>query len=414
MTTALAPSTVPIRRPSTPSPACMPRRRVRTQASGPTTQAHLPVDITVRKLTDFFRPGSSAFAGCVSIRGTYSPVVAGNRAQVVQSLAQWIARRPELGRSPLPLQVRVHPSASRTTRFPVGAAYVARGLESAGLGIAGMERCDTADLTTLTALSRAVPDVITLAGPSGRVPNPPTNQQVRANRVTRTVPERFRTGFEIRAHFTDRWWGATDRPLLVSAFPDLEEKPEQIDVYTDASCVPGSSGSAIGMACPALGVVASAVLDREFIKDHAQIRVAETAAIAAGVMLFCNSARRIIVHSDSRPALQWWADLESIPGRWSTLRSYAIHEKKSHRNAEVRWVKGHADCEGNLWADRDAHLSLHATRWDEEDAVRREKFDNLAAEFRGALGLLLLILRVHPHHDVEDAEVAEPTDPFVS
>ena len=45
-------------------------------------------------------------------------------------------------------------------------------------------------------------------------------------------------------------------------------------------------------------------------------------------------------------------------------------------------MKGHADCEGNLWADRAARLSLHAARWDEEDAVRREKLDNLAAEFR--------------------------------
>ncbi|MGP5589977.1 hypothetical protein [Corynebacterium variabile] len=137
------------------------------------------------------------------------------------------------------------------------------------------------------------------------------------------------------------------------------------------------------MSCPALGVVASAVLDREFIKDHARIQVAETAAIAAGVMLFCNSARRIVIHSDSQPALHWWEDLEAIPGCWSKLRSYAIHEKRSHRNAEVQWVKGHADCEGNLWADRAARLSLHAARWDEADAVRREKFDNLAAEFRG-------------------------------
>lgn len=100
-------------------------------------------------------------------------------------------------------------------------------------------------------------------------------------------------------------------------------------------------------------------------------------------MLFCGAARRIVVHSDSRPALRWWKDLESIPGRWSRLRGQALHEKESHRNAEVRWVKGHADCDGNLWADRTARLSLHAARWDEEDAVRREKFNNIAAEFRG-------------------------------
>ncbi len=383
MTVALAASTAPTRRPSAPSPACMPRRRARTQTAGAGTTVYLPVDITVRKLNDFFRPGFSTFAGCVSIRGTYSPVVAGNRGQVVQSLAQWIAGHPELGRSPLPLQVRLHPSSSRNKPFPIDSTYVASGLVSAGLGISGVERCHSVDLTTMTALSRGVPDVITLAGSSGRVLNPPTNQRVRTDPATRSVAERYRNNFEIRARYTDRWWGSGDRPLLVSEFPDLEEKPEQIDVYTDASCVPGSPWSAIGMSCPALGVVASAVLDREFIKDHARIRVAETAAIAAGVMLFCNSARRIIVHSDSRPALQWWADLESIPGRWSTLRSYAVHEKKSHPNAEVRWVKGHADCEGNLWADRAARLSLHAVRWDEEDAVRRGKFDNLAAEFRG-------------------------------
>ena len=382
MTTALAPSNATTRRKSAPSPACMPRLRARTQTAG-TTTAYLPVNITVRKLTDFFRPGFSTFAGCVSIRGTYSPVVAGNRGQVVQSLAQWIARHPELSRSPLPLRVRLHPWSSRNQPFPIDSIYLASGLVAAGLGITGVERCGSADLTTMTVLSRGVPDVITLAGSSGRVPHPPTNQRVRANRITRTVPERYRNDFEIRAHYTDRWWGAADRPLLVSEFPDQKEKPDQIDVYTDASCVPGTSWSAIGMSCPALGVVASAVLDREFIKDHARIQVAETAAIAAGVMLFCNSARRIVIHSDSQPALHWWEDLETIPGCWSKLRSYAIHEKRSHRNAEVQWVKGHADCEGNLWADRAARLSLHAARWDEADAVRREKFDNLAAEFRG-------------------------------
>lgn len=378
MTTALAPT----RRFSVPSPACMPRRRARTQTASITTRAYLPVDITVRKLNEFFRPGHSTFAGCVSIRGTYSPVVAGNRGQVVQSLAQWIARHPELGRSSLPLRVHLHRASSRNNPFPIDSTYMASGLVEAGLGITGVERSDVPDLTTTTALAREVPDMITLTGSSGRVPNPPTAQRVCANLATRTDAEKFRDRFEIRAHYTDRWWGATDRPLLISEFPDLEAIPEQIDAYTDASCVPGSSWSAIGMSCPALGVVASAVLDHEFIKDHARIQVAETAAIAAGVMLFCDSARRIIIHSDSKSALRWWDEPESIPGRWSKLRSYAIHEKKSHRNAEVQWVKGHADCEGNLWADRAAHLSLHATRWDEEDAVRREKFDNFAAEFR--------------------------------
>ncbi|MGO3099856.1 MAG: hypothetical protein ACTIJP_02640, partial [Corynebacterium variabile] len=135
------------------------------------------MDITVRKLNDFFRPGFSTFAGCVSIRGTYSPVVAGNRGQVVQSLAQWIAGHPELGRSPLPLQVRLHPSSSRNKPFPIDSTYVASGLVSAGLGISGVERCHSMDLTTMTALSRGVPDVITLAGSSGRVLNPPTNQR---------------------------------------------------------------------------------------------------------------------------------------------------------------------------------------------------------------------------------------------
>lgn len=233
---------------------------------------------------------------------------------------------------------------------------------SAGLGITGVERCGSADLTTMTVLSHGVPDVISLAGSSGRVPHPPTTQRVRAILITRTVPERYRNDFEIRAHYTDRWWGAADRPLLVSEFPDLEEKPEQIDVYSDASCVPGSSWSAIGMSCPALGVVASAVLDQEFIKDHARIQVAETAAIAADVMLFCNAARRIVIHSDSQPALHWWEDLETIPGCWSKLRSHAFHENKSHRNAEIQWGKGHADCEGSLWADRAARLLLHAVR----------------------------------------------------
>lgn len=186
-------------------------------------------------------------------------------------------------------------------------------------------------------LSHGVPDVVSLAGSSGRVPHPPTTQRVRAILITRTVPERYRNDFEIRAHYTDRWWGAADRPLLVSEFPDLEEKPEQIEVYSDASCVPGSSWSAIGMSCPALGVVASAVLDQEFIKDHARIQVPETAAIAADVMLFCNSARRIVIHSDYQPALHWWEDLETIPGCWSKLRSHAFHENKSHRNAEIQW-----------------------------------------------------------------------------
>ncbi|MGP5244235.1 RNase H family protein [Corynebacterium variabile] len=360
MTTALDPTSTPTRRPSAPSPACMPRRRVRPKTAGTTSTACLQVDITVHKLTDFFRPNFATFAGCVSIRGTYSPVVAGNRADVVRSLAQWIARHPELGRSALPLRVRLHPSRSHNRPFPIDSTYMASGLVSARLGINGVERCSAPDLTTMTALTREVPDALTLAASSGHVPHPPTHQRVRTSPGMRPAAEKFRARFETRAFHTDRWWGAADRPLLVSEFPDLEEKPDQIDVYTDASCVPGSSFSAIGICCPALGVVASAVLDREFIKDFAQIRVAETAAIAAGVMLLCESVRKIVIHSDSQLALRWWEDTETIPGRWSKLRSYTSHEKKSHRNAEVRWMKGHADCEGNLWADRAARLSLHS------------------------------------------------------
>ena len=151
MTTALAPSNATTRRKSAPSPACMPRHTARTQTAG-TTAAYLPVNITVRKLTDFFRPGFSTFAGCVSIRGTYSPVVAGNRGQVVQSLARWIARHPELSRSPLPLRVRLHPWSSRNQPFPIDSTYLASGLVAAGLDITGVERCGSADLTTMAVL----------------------------------------------------------------------------------------------------------------------------------------------------------------------------------------------------------------------------------------------------------------------
>lgn len=372
---------------SVPSPACMPRYRARTRpvASPSTAASYLLVDVMVRKLAGFFRPGSSAFAGCVSISGSCSPVVAGGPDQIAQSLAQWITRHPGLIHSPLPLRVRLHPSVSRNTPFPLDARYLATVFTAAGLSVPCVEKVETydpADPDMKTVLSRDVPDVITLMRSTDQVPAPPRFRRVLAHRGNRSPAEKFRHRFGIRAHFTDQWWAATERPLLVSEFPDLEEIPEEIDVYTDASCVPGSSWSAIGISCPSLGVVASAVLHREFVKDSAQIQVAETAAIAAGVMLFCESARKITVHSDSRPALQWWKEPENIPGRWSRLRTQTVHEKESHRNAEVRWVKGHTDCEGNLWADRAARLSLHAVRWGEDDATRREKVNNLAAEFQ--------------------------------
>jgi hypothetical protein len=98
-------------------------------------------------------------------------------------------------------------------------------------------------------------------------------------------------------------------------------------------------------------------------------------------MLFCESARKITVHSDPLPVLQWWKEPENIPGHWSRLRTQTVHEKESHRNAEVRWVKGHTDCEGDLWADRAAQLSLHDVGWGEDDATRWEKVNSLAAEF---------------------------------
>ena len=108
MTTALAPSSAPTRRVSAPSPACMPRRRARTQTASVTTTAYLPVDITVRKLNEFFRPGHSTFAGCVSIRGMYSPVVAGNRGQVVQADLQQQGSAADLGVSGNPLREALH------------------------------------------------------------------------------------------------------------------------------------------------------------------------------------------------------------------------------------------------------------------------------------------------------------------
>lgn len=94
-------------------------------------------------------------------------------------------------------------------------------------------------------------------------------------------------------------------------------------------------------------------------------------------------ARLVVVGDrDLLLSLRWRDDLEALPGRWSTMRNYAIYGKRSHRDAGVQEVKGYADCEGNLWADRAARLSLHTARWHEEDAVRREKFDNFAAKFR--------------------------------
>ena len=183
MTVALAASTAPPRRPSAPSPACMPRRRARTQTAGADTTVYLPVDITVRKLTDFFRPGFLTFVGCANIRGAYSPVLAGNRGQVVQSLAQWIAGHPELGRSPLPLQIRLHPSSSHDRPFPIDSTYVASGLASAGLGISGVERSHSADLTTI----RRCPGVFRMSSPwQGR----PLASRTR-RRINRYVPTRL-------------------------------------------------------------------------------------------------------------------------------------------------------------------------------------------------------------------------------
>lgn len=381
MTTALSPT----RRLSSPSPAGMPRRRQCSQVTAqpfPVTQTSLPVDVTVRTLADFFRPGHATYLACASVHGTHSPVVAGNRPQVVQSLAQWISRRPELVRSPRPVQVRLHPNSSRNNRFPVDARYLETGFASAGLIVPGVLTSGEYDTTTLTALAGGVPDTVTLVGTSGRIPAPPKFRKVLAGRVRRTEAERHRHRFSIRARYTGKWWSDPRRPLLVSDYPDLDERPEHIDVYTDASCVPGSPWSAVGISCPDLGVVASTVLARPFIKDSAYIRVAETAGIAAGVMLFCDSARSVTVHSDSRPALRWWADTGKIPGCWSELRTFTAHEKDSHRHVDARWVKGHADCVGNLWADRAARLSLHSARWGEDERVRREKFGNLAAEFR--------------------------------
>jgi ribonuclease HI len=197
-----------------------------------------------------------------------------------------------------------------------------------------------------------------------------------ADELTRSFHRRLTT--------VRKQWSSSPGRLHCSGDPRMDGRPRLINIYTDASTAPGSRSAAIGIVCPELSVVLSGVLSRTWAREDGGISGAELSAVAAAAKLFGPFAEEIVIHTDSTTAVRLWRN----PLRISAAQVWLKDGVRSSQQAveaygtslRVRWVKGHADSRGNLWADRAAKLSWRSATWREPEETRRMKLRRLGEE----------------------------------
>lgn len=117
--------------------------------------------------------------------------------------------------------------------------------------------------------------------------------------------------------------------------------------------------------------------------------LAEVAAVAAAAELFGQFIPAVTIHCDSVAAVSWWRKPRRLRTRHARIRDGVTAARnavsRTGETVRTRWVKGHADSDGNGWADRAARLAWRSADWDEPETVRQEKFDRLAEDVRAGL-----------------------------
>lgn len=355
--------------------------------------------MTLEEVDNELSTCQQAYVGCAAVGGVSSPVVAGPRASVLNSLATWISSTPAFLDGMCTAEVSVHRASADRAGCAGSTGDTADGerspviqaLQRAGVLLSSVVFPPCTDPTTQpageVARGHRAPDVIALRDWSRQILKAPRAWPVR---IPETGPDGTEPGpaarrFARLSRRVRREWSSSAFPLLVNTLRTVDEIPERLTVFTDASVGPRSRYAGFGIVCPELSVIASGVLPRGWTRRCPEVSVAETAAVAAAAELFGQLAGDVVVHTDSVAAVNWWRNPAQIPDSDPEVRTGvdAAQRAVSRAGGEVRtrWVKGHADCEANLWADRAARLSWRSADWREGEAVRLAKFDRLADEF---------------------------------
>jgi ribonuclease HI len=381
-----------------PSPGLMPKQRNVTKPQRAHLYATPTLTITVANGYRQFDRARSLIVQA-SMGHHISPVIQGPVYPTLRRIADWTARHMPDSRPTLTVRIHTATVGDRPARRQ---HRICQAFDEACLDVTECTTFAYLDVATAAgvrsvAAGQTAPDLLTLRHWTGPLPyravgapDPGADdaeQNYYAHRPLNARPGRRRRidRFVRQLRTASNRWCHPDHPLLVSAVPTGEQLgrlPDVLEVYSDASCGASDRTAGFGLVCPALGIVATGVLDPAMARS-VDSATAETAAIGAAVTLFTGLTDKLVVRTDSTAAMNWWPAPDQMPQRRSRVREAVMMTRGRERgqHAEVQWVKGHHDCGANLWADRAARLSWRCMDWAESESCRATKFTNLVADF---------------------------------
>lgn len=386
---------------TSPSPAVMPRRR---PTAVPTAPGTVTVTMTVETAAGLFSDDATTFVACAAVDGVRSPVLAGPRASVLDSAARWVCRSTPFMNALCTPVVQLHSGETADVEdIAAHADAVRTAFLRAGVSGTTVECRAGADPVTLPVRTvvrgHEPPERIVLRYWDGSRLKTPRARPVQGRAggnlgaggtAGASVADELTRSFRRRLTTVRRQWSASPGRLHCSGDPRIDGRPRLINVYTDASTSPGSRSAAIGIVCPELSVVLSGVLSRTWAREDGGVSGAELSAVAAAAKLFGPFAEEVVIHTDSTTAVHLWRNPLRISAAQVWLKEGVLSAQQAVEahgtSLRVRWVKGHADSRGNLWADRAAKLSWRSATWREPEETRRMKLRRLGEEVADAAG----------------------------
>jgi ribonuclease HI len=388
---------------ASPSPAVMPRRR---PSAVPTAPGAVTVTMTVETAAGLFSDDSTTFVACAAVDGIRSPVLTGPRTSVLDSAAQWVCRSTPFMSALCTPVVQLYSGETADVEDIAGTHAGAVGTAFLRAGVAGTTvECHAGADPVTTLPVRAVvrghepPERIVLRYWDGSRLKAPRARPVQGRSgetdsacgtAGATVADELTRSFHRRLTTVRKQWSSSPGRLHCSGDPRMGGRPRRINVYTDASTAPRSRSAAIGIVCPELSVVLSGVLSHTWAREDGDVGGAELSAVAAAAKLFGPFAEEIVIHTDSTTAVRLWRNPLRIPAAQVWLKDGVLSSQQAVEaygtSLRVRWVKGHADSRGNLWADRAAKLSWRSAAWKEPEETRRAKLSRLGSEVAEVAG----------------------------
>lgn len=381
-----------------PSPAAMPRVCMRPSLPRRSDADTVRVTLTVESAPDTAFSEQPTCVACAAVDGDSSGVLTGPHGAVLDSLIRWLRTTPPFQTAHCSPALYVH-RASGTETAEDEADAVFDALFRARMLPRSVEFPACPDPATLSVRpvvrGHCSPDVVVLPDWSSRPVNRTTALRVPSGSrgsdtdSGHTTANPFTTRFTRLTSRVRRSWTSSAHSLLCTGITELERLPRHLDIYTDASTGPSSRYAGFGIVCPELSMVASGVLPRSWSRQGIDSSLAEVAAVAAAAELFGQFIPAVTIHCDSVSAVTWWRKPRRLRTRHARIHDGVTAARnavsRTGETVRTRWVKGHADSDGNGWADRAARLAWRSADWDEPETVRQEKFDRLAEDVRARL-----------------------------